>query len=137
MCRGLGKIEREVFAHLEGIDPGTLRLVLLVMKLAGEEMARLPEGAEADRIRPVLLLYLFAAARPEDHTAMIQELKEKRTLNIGPVDRNALEALILDGMEEGREEGREEGLSLARERLIAAGMDEAEVRRILGIRDER
>ena len=149
---------------LEGVNPDTLRLILLVMKLAGQggvasglslvcqEIERLPERGNPSRIVPVALLYLFAAARPEERKIMIQELSEAKT-TVGREARSALEALILDGIEEGlekglekglkeglkeglekgRKEGLEKGMNLALERLCASGIDPAEARRILGL----
>jgi predicted transposase YdaD len=134
------------------VSPEMLRLVLLVMKLVGrgaagsglslvfEAMERLPEVGEHGKMIRVALLYLFAAARPEDRRAMIQELEVTKT-KVRTEARSALEALILDGIEEGlekgmekgREEGREEGLQLALERLCASGMKPEDARRLLGL----
>jgi len=64
---------------------------------------------------------------------------------VGREARSALEALILDGIEEGMEKGLKEGMekglekglekgmNLALERLCASRTDPAEARRILGL----
>lgn len=126
------------------VSPEMLRLVLMVMKLVGrgaagsglplvfEAIERLPEVGEHGKVIRVALLYLFAAARPEDRRAMIQELEATKT-KVGTEARSALEALILDGMEKGMEKGREEGLQLALERLCASGMKPEDARRLLGL----
>jgi len=98
----------------------------------------LPDDEPRGRIIPVALLYLFSAARPEERKTMIQELGETKA-KVGREARSALEALIFDGMEEGLEKGRKEGmekgmekgLKLALDRLLAAGIDPAEARRML------
>jgi len=127
---------------LGGVNPDVLRLILLVMKLAGQgaaasglavvcqEMERLPGGRERGSIGRVALLYLFAAARPEERKIRIKELGSTK-MKVAHEARSALEALILDGIEEGMEKGREEGLNLALERLVAAGIDPVEARRML------
>ena len=131
---------------LEGVNPDTLRLILLVMKLAGQgaaasglalvcqEIERLPDGGQRGSIDRVALLYLFASARPEERKIMIKELGSTK-VKVAHEARSALEALILDGIEEGMEKGmekgREEGLNLALERLLAAGIDPVEARRML------
>ena len=133
---------------LEGVNPDALRLILLVMKLAGQgsaasglalvcqEMERLPAGGERGSIERVALLYLFAAARPEERKLMIKELGSTK-MKVAHHARSPLEALILDGIEEGMEKGmqkgRKEGLKLALERLCASGIDPAEARRVLGL----
>jgi len=86
----------------------------------------LPDDEPRGRIIPVALLYLFAAARPEERKTMIQELGETKA-KVGREARSALEALIFDGMEKGMEKG----LKLALDRLLAAGIDPAEARRML------
>jgi hypothetical protein len=106
------------------------------LALVCQEMERLPGSGERGSIERVALLYLFAAARPEERKLMIKELGSTK-MKVAHHARSPLEALILDGIEEGMEKGmqkgRKEGLKLALERLCASGIDPAEARRVLGL----